>query len=252
MARLTFLGSSSAVPTVENRYSQLVLVGEHRSLLIDCGFNPYLRLRRLGLSLDSITDLLVTHFHPDHTAGIPTYFLSSWLAGRTNPMTIHGLSFTVNRIKKFMDLYDWRDWSGFFKLVYNDIPSVPNYRCISSDEFNVITSPVKHAIPAIGIRVEFLKTGTVIAYSGDTEPCQAVSELAQDADILVHEASGEYEFHTSAEQAGEIAESAGVKSLYLIHYPASTAHPQELVNQASNKFSGSVMLAQDMLTLAPL
>jgi ribonuclease Z len=89
-------------------------------------------------------------------------------------------------------------------------------------------------------------TKRVFAYSCDTEPCAAVAELADQADILIHEATGAEPGHSSASQAGNIATRAGAGSLYLIHY-----NPQDetLVSQAKTEFSGPITRAEDFMTI---
>jgi ribonuclease BN (tRNA processing enzyme) len=72
--------------------------------------------------------------------------------------------------------------------------------------------------------------------------------LADGVNILLHESSGNpSRGHTSASQAGEIAQKANAKSLYLIHYPTKIA--DSLPDQASKTFGGPVALAQDLMEL---
>jgi ribonuclease Z len=103
-------------------------------------------------------------------------------------------------------------------------------------------------IPNIGLRIEFLQK-KVVAYSSDTEPCPAVIQLAQGAEVLIHEAAGNSPGHTSPAQAGEIAQEANVKSLYLIHYPAREARSESLIAEAASTFDGQVVLAEDFMKL---
>ncbi|OEH94571.1 ribonuclease Z [Bacillus solimangrovi] len=69
------------------------------------------------------------------------------------------------------------------------------------------------------------KAGKKIAVLGDTRPCEASLSLAQDVDVLVHEATfadadreiAHQYFHSTATQAAEIAKKANVKKLILTH-----------------------------------
>ena len=101
-------------------------------------------------------------------------------------------------------------------------------------------------IPTIGLRVEVNQTGKVLAYSCDTEPCDAVVELAEKADVLIHEATGEHQGHSSASQAGSIATQAKAGSLYLIHYDPKD---ESLESQAQGTFCGPVTRAEDFMTI---
>ncbi len=81
-------------------------------------------------------------------------------------------------------------------------------------------SPVDHAVPTIGLRIEHADTGRVVAYSCDTAPSEHVVELARDAGVLVHEATGHQPgVHSSVEEAAEIAARAGAHRLLLVHLP---------------------------------
>lgn len=85
----------------------------------------------------------------------------------------------------------------------------------------------------------------VLAYSSDTEPCDAMVELARDADILIHEAATNTLGHSSAAQAGEIARRAGARRLVLIHYRPSPRKYDRWREEATAAFGGPVELAQD-------
>ena len=88
-----------------------------------------------------------------------------------------------------------------------------------------------------------------MAYSCDTEPCDQVVELAEGVDILLHESTGEGFGHSSAFQAGEVAQKAGAKVLYLIHYPPEEFGSQELICEAAANFQGEVRFTEDFLVL---
>lgn len=96
------------------------------------------------------------------------------------------------------------------------------------------------------MRIYNKHTEKTLAYSCDTMPFPGLIDLARDADVLIHEATG-YDGlgHSSARQAGEIAQEAGAKSLYLIHYAVWNADPEPLVDEARETFDGPVHLCKD-------
>ncbi len=104
-------------------------------------------------------------------------------------------------------------------------------------------------IPNIGLRIEFVQSQKVMAYSCDTEPCDEVVRLSEGADVLIHEATGESPGHSSAKQAGEMAQRAEVGKLYLIHYPTGKYAKGDLVAEAQTTFSGDIALAKDFMIL---
>jgi ribonuclease Z len=249
LPKLIFLGTSAAVPDLAHENAHMVVVSQNHTLLIDSGSNPYLRLQQAGLNPLQVTDILVTHFHPDHSSGVPSFMMSSWLSGRKNSLDLHGLSFTLERVERNLELYDWASWPNFYPVRFRPVEKSDLVIAIDSDDLRLLTSPVCHMIPAIGLRIESPQSGRSIAYSCDTEPCEAVVRLAAGAHILIHEATGEGLGHSSAAQAGEIAQRAGVEILYLIHYPTGRFDPTPLIREARQGFSGQVLLAQDFLEI---
>lgn len=250
MSKLVFLGTSNAVPDENHENTHMAIVGVERLLLIDCANNPIVRLRQANLDVLRLTDLILTHFHPDHVSGTPSLLMSSWLLGRTEPLDIYGLDDTLRRFEKMMDLYEWETWPGFFTVNLHTIPDGELQPVLDAPEFRIFASPVRHLVPAIGLRVEFPNSGKVLAYSSDTEPCDAVRKLAKEADVLVHEATGETLGHTSASQAGEIAAKAGARALYLIHYRSGDFDTNSLVEEARRTFNGPVSLSKDFMELS--
>ena len=86
-----------------------------------------------------------------------------------------------------------------------------------------------------GIRFE--AEGKTLAFSGDTSPCDAMIELARNADVLFHECTFPEAFvefrkksgvgtfaHTPPSDLGRIARDAGVKSLVATHFGPFRIH----------------------------
>ena len=155
----------------------------------------------------------MTHFHPDHVSGVPLMLMDMWLLGRRRPMQIHGLRHTVERIELLMNFYGWTSWPNFFPVAFETLPERELSKVVEGEGFRVLSSPVRHLIPTVGLRIECSVTNKVIAYSCDTEPSEEVARLAAGADILIHEAAGRGRGHSSAEQAGEVARQAEVGRL---------------------------------------
>jgi ribonuclease Z len=91
------------------------------------------------------------------------------------------------------------------------------------------------------------RQGRTIVIPGDTAPTEAVQALAQDADVLVHEATFADEerdraaetLHTTAGQAAEIARAAGVRLLALTHL-SPRYFGRELLDEARAIFPDTV------------
>jgi ribonuclease Z len=92
------------------------------------------------------------------------------------------------------------------------------------------------------------RPGRTVVYSGDTAPSEVLGAVAEDADVLVHEATFTEEegiraaetMHSTARQAAELARAAGVRLLALTHVSPRYFGP-ELVREAREIFPNTVV-----------
>jgi ribonuclease Z len=249
MPKVIILGASNAIPTAEAENSHFAVVGGQRMVLVDTASNPVIRLDQAGLDFNNLTDVILTHFHPDHVSGLPLLLMDMWLMGRRDPINIYGLHHTIDRVEQLMGLYGWSEWPDFFPVVFYRLPASELTPVLDCRDFKISASPVHHMIPTIGLRIEFGMSGKVLAYSCDTEPCDEVVRLSEGADVLIHEAAGGSVGHSSASQAGRIASRAEVGELLLIHYATGKFSSGDLVKAAGESFQGRISLAKDFMTL---
>ena len=249
-AKLIFLGTASAVSYPGHENSYMVIKGEERSILIDCSTMPLLRLSDAGVDYNLVSDLIITHFHPDHVSGLATLIMEMWIKGRSNEFHIHGCEHAISRAMQMLELFGWKDWKGMYPVYFHSLPLEELTLVLDGDDFKIWSSPGKHLIPSIGIRVEDQKSNFTLAYTSDTEPIPEMERLAEGVDVLVHEAAGNAPFHSSPSQAGEVAAKAGVKALYLTHYPQNYAdNPETPLKDAKKTFPGKVYLAEDLMEI---
>jgi ribonuclease Z len=249
MAKLIVLGSSNAVATEGHDNTHMVILGAEKKIMVDCVSSPLLRLERVGVAFDVLTDLILTHFHPDHVSGVPLLLMDMWLLGRKAPLEIHGLDHTLKRMEALMDFYGWTHWPNFFPVSFRRVPEKELAPILEAGELRLFSSPVRHLVPTIGLRMEFTASRKVLAYSCDTEPCPEVVRLAAGADVLIHEAAGPGRGHSSAAQAAGVARQAEVGRLLLIHYPSGGNAVGDLVAEARPHYQGQIGLAEDFMEL---
>jgi ribonuclease Z len=247
MNRFIILGSANAVPKIGQENTHLYAQAENHRILVDCGDNALVSLKKNKVDPNTITDLVLTHFHPDHAGSLPLFIMTMWLEKRNLPLTIHGLEFTLDRAKALLGLFGWNNWAGVYPVSFNPVNDEGLTTLIQDVNVKVTGMPVKHLIPTIGLRIDF-KDGKSVTYSCDTEPCENLMSLAKGADILLQESAGPGKGHTSAAQAGEIATTANVKHLVLIHYDQSVGG-QQLIKAAQENYKGEVSLAVDGMSL---
>lgn len=250
MSRLVILGSASVVPDADHENSHMVLQGSSSCILIDCTGRPLSNLKRLGIGINDLDSLILTHFHPDHVGAVPNLLLSAWITGRRRPLHVYGLHHCLQRIEELMTFYHWEKWTGFFPVVFHHLPQREGIAVMENNDFEIVASPVRHYVPTIGVRVRVKETGFVLTYSSDTIPCPETVRLAKGSDLLIHEATGDEPLgHSSAAQAGSIAREAGVRHLGLIHYPVWETSTDHLIPEAVSTFGGPVFLCTDFMEI---
>jgi ribonuclease Z len=249
VGRLVLLGTAAAVPAPDHAHTSLAVEEVEGILLVDCGENVLPRLNQAGLDPSRLRGLLLTHFHPDHAAGVPLLIVHLWLLGRQTPLGVYGPQDALDRLRIVMEQFRWDCWEGLYPVEMVEIAPVDGEVVLENVGVRVRTAEVEHMIPALAYRFESLHTGGTAAYSGDTEPAQSLVELARGVDLLLHEATGEGPGHSSPAQAGDVARQAGVGRLVLVHYPPQPDLFDIWLEQAQSSFDGPVELGRDMQVL---
>jgi len=100
------------------------------------------------------------------------------------------------------------------------------------------------------------RLGRRIVYTGDTRPTKALVKLAENGDLLIHEATfgdelkerADEDGHSTPSEAAEIAKKAKVKRLILTHLSARYKKPDTLLKQARETFK-NVTVAEDFMRI---
>jgi len=208
----------------------------------------------------AIQDVFISHRHLDHAGGLEPLLL--WRRVRVTqagrPVTDAGLNVHTEQrvIDYFRRLYEVTG-SNTPPLLGEALawrPLVDGQPSPLSHGGRLVPFLVDHAPPdggAMGCVVEV--DGFRIAYSGDTRPSDRLSDVAQGADVLLHEVGGfdrdadrvHTPAHSTAGDAGRVARAAGVKVLCITHLPADI-DLDGLQAEARAAFGGPVILAADL------
>ena len=97
------------------------------------------------------------------------------------------------------------------------------------------------------------RPGRKIVYTGDTRPTEKIIRLAENADLLIHDATFSDEMaerakedgHSTSSEAAEVALKANVKLLVLTHISARYSDPEILLDQAKRIFP-NVYIPRDL------
>jgi ribonuclease Z len=89
MLRLTFLGTSGAMPTAARNLSGLSMRHVREHYLFDCGEGTQRQMIRYGTGFD-VTAIYFTHFHADHYIGAIGFVRTLSMLGRARPLDVYG------------------------------------------------------------------------------------------------------------------------------------------------------------------
>ncbi|MEM8505105.1 MAG: ribonuclease Z [Cyanobacteria bacterium P01_D01_bin.1] len=303
--QITFLGTSSGVPTRSRNVSSVALRLPQRAeiWLFDCGESTQHQFLKSDFKSSQIRRIFVTHMHGDHIFGLPGLLASCGMAGTgQQQIDIYG----PPELGKYLDAcrrYS-KTQSSYPIKVHTTEPGI----VYEDDDYKVICQKLKHRIPAHGYRIEEkdrtghfdvkraaslgippgplygqLKQGKIItlndgrkingadlcgptivgrkfAYCTDTVFCENAIELADGADVLVHEATFAHQdaelayqrMHSTSTMAAQVALAAQVKQLIMTHFspryaPGNALEPKDLLTEAQAIFPNTLM-ARDFFT----
>lgn len=229
MISLTFLGTSSMIPTKQRNPIAMLLQIDGENILIDCGEGTQRQLQIIGVSPSKINKIFITHWHGDHVLGLP------------------GLLQTINSQKKqeVLEIYGPRNTKKFLSLIQKlfilqrgnikiSIKEIQKNQKIVIKDFLVLCQELNHVIPCIGYsfmqsdkrkinmqylkkfglkthpligelqrgkdiiynnnkisykKATYLKKGKKITFILDTKFTDKLIKLAQDSDLLICEST---------------------------------------------------------------
>ncbi len=297
MLKVTLLGTGGMMPLKDRALASLILSWNGHSVLIDCGEGTQVQIRAAGISFKSIGLLLLTHYHADHISGLPGLLLSIGNQGRTDPLAIAGppgLERVVSGLRVIapelpyeltFKTLDPRSPSAFDDngLQIMSFPLQHNIPCLgyrlhlpragkfdpSRAEANGVPLPCWSILQKEAETVHKdhrytqdqvlgpARRGLTVVYATDTRPTALISEMAQDADLLVAEAmygdpekleTAKEKGHMLMSEAAELARNAQPRRFWLTHYSPAMPDPESWISLATDIYP-KTELGQDGMTV---
>lgn len=200
------LGSSDAFNSGGRANSCFLVRDEVGLYALDFGPTAPLSAQRLGVDLNALDVVLLTHLHGDHIAGLPNLLVDFiFSAHRSRPLTIAGPPSTEERVRALCELLYPGVVAAHLSFELRFI-EWPRRGVMEVAGRRVVSYPAQHdeRVEPCALRVEPLQGGgAVVAFSGDTGWCASLSEVSEGADALVCECSYArfvFEGHLSLEE----------------------------------------------------
>ncbi len=219
--RLHVLGASSTRTPPGDANASLALTNGERTILIDTGGNVPARLDRTGLKPDGITDIIVTHSHPDHTYGLP--FLSHSFYHGHSEVTCWSTEEALPRLRQSLEAYDLQEPDKYMDITFETIPTTEQRNLELTETLDITSFPTKHSRDSFGL--SFMSETRKLVFTGDTEPNEGLHGIGEGANVLIHDCQGLHGYqryyegsHTSALDLGKIASELSVDLLIPFHH----------------------------------
>lgn len=199
---LTLLGTGNpgCFPNVYQSLAALVV--DETPFIIDCGGGTVQRLAAAhaagqpALRLGKLNTLILTHLHPDHSAGLADFIISTWIVGRKEPLMIYGPAGTKKMTDLLVEAYELgiaehlRTESPTSWPLRYEVVEYTDGELFATADVTVTAFRVEHGkMETYGLK--FVTADKTIVFSADTRPHPAVLEHGKGCDILVHEVYSE-------------------------------------------------------------
>ena len=104
MIDITLLGTAALMPIPDRALTAATLTCAGRTILFDCGEGTQTAARRAGVSLMKADVIALTHYHGDHTFGLPGLMQTMEVLGRTRPLTVVGPEGLRSALRPILEL----------------------------------------------------------------------------------------------------------------------------------------------------
>ncbi len=247
--QLTFLGTSSMIPTKERNQTSVFLSYGSEGILFDCGEGTQRQMKIAGLSLTKVTKVLISHWHGDHVLGLPGLMQTLSSSEYEKTLEIYGPTGTKKRMESMFEAFVF-DKRLSFKVI-----EVKSGKFFENNDFEIESYPLEHGIETLGFRfvekdkrkidmkkirklgipegpllgkiqqgieithqgkkvnpdeVTYIEGGKIVAYVTDTLLCDNCYKVAENADLLISESTYSSKLTDKSEEYGHMtAKQAG-------------------------------------------
>lgn len=280
--RVITLGSGMPMPRLKQAAAGfLIELGNGDKFIFDVGTGSFTTLYSLGIPLDYMTKIFISHQHADHMGDLPTFWIYGMQNGRSQPLEIWGpggggmpdswgMKSALDGILQFykwmletskggldtrslaMEVHEF-DWSKVNNVIYEE------------NGVTIRTIPAIHLEGSVSFLLEW--NGMRVAFSGDTLANQWWVEHTRGVDLSIHECFlpneyfvTKYKFqpaeaiyvstlvHTTAPVFGKIMAMTEPRRAVAYHFQNDPDTIADVVTAVRRYYDGPVDFAVDGMT----
>ena len=201
MTELTFLGTGNFLAPPGRYWNSFVL---DANVLVEPCPTALPHLRKCGFDATSVDVVVISHFHADHCFGWPFFLQAVAEAGGGRTLHIVGPPGLEEHLERMIDVAEVRSTLEManrrLDLRFVDVDG--SWQGAGGLRFRAVE--VEHVPYLHCFGYLFERGDRYVGYSGDVRPCDGLSELADEADVLVLECNGAHEGPRSHMQESDV------------------------------------------------
>jgi ribonuclease Z len=282
---LVVLGTASQVPTRHRNHNGYFLRWDDGAILFDPGEGSQRQMLMAGLAVTPIRRICITHFHGDHSLGLPGILQRISLDKVPHPVVVHYPAAGQEYYERLRHATSYWDNAEIIASPVGDdfadgpLTALPLWHSVPAYGYRLEEPPTRRMLPsalaARGIsgptvgelqragrlgdvtldEVSAERPGQSFAFVMDTGLCDNVYKLAAGVDMLVIESTflaSDAEMarmvgHLTAGQAASVARESGVRRLVLTHFSQRYQDPARFLDEARAEFDGDIVIAEDLM-----
>jgi ribonuclease Z len=225
MIEITFLGTGCMQPTKTRNHSGVLLKYKAEGILMDCGEGIQRQMKIAGIKLNTITKILISHWHGDHVFGIPGLMSSMGADKPDKRLKIYGPPGTKKYMENMFKSFAVKD------IIEHEVYEIKSGVFFENEDYQLEAQNLNHSVRCIGFSFKeksrrrikvavanklglegpilgelqqgknvthngkkvkykdltYEVEGKKVSYVADTVPCEGAEVLAKDCDLLISE-----------------------------------------------------------------
>lgn len=185
-------------------------------LLLDCGFSVPPQFWKQKLPAHELDGIWLSHFHADHTLGLPALIVRFWEEGRREPLTLLGQKGVEDYFHRLVEIaYQGFEEKLKFPVKFIEVEPGPSIKFLG---LTLTAAETDHSRRDLALKITDRKKA--VYYSGDGGPTGESLPLAAGCDLMIQESFHpdlEIPGHATARGAIDAAIQTHVSNLALVH-----------------------------------